>query len=339
MDAMNGFELKRPASLAEATALLAADPAARLIAGGTDLLPNLRRGIERPPVLVELGAVRELHAVERSDGGLSIGAGVRLAQLAQHPLLEAGHRAIAQAAGSVAGPAHRNVATLGGNLFLDTRCVYYNQSEWWRAANGYCLKRGGTVCHVAPQGNRCHAAFSGDLAGALIALRAEAELVSVRGVRHIALGDLYRDDGAAWLTCERDEILARVFVPSAPAGVVSAYRKARVRASVDFPLAGVAVALGLRDGVLRELRIGLTGTNSRPLELAGTEAILGHELTDDAIATLGKLVQRQVSPMRTTVTQANYRRQVAAITVQRLVRELIDECTGTIARDGAAVPA
>ncbi|HLT27703.1 MAG TPA: 4-hydroxybenzoyl-CoA reductase subunit beta [Zeimonas sp.] len=339
MDALHEFEWKRPGTLAEAAALLAANPDARLVAGGTDLVPNLRRGIERPKMLVDLGGIAGFDAVERTRTGVSIGAGARLATLAAHPLLVGGYRAIAQAAGSVAGPAHRGVATIGGNLFLDTRCVYYNQSEWWRASNGYCLKRGGTVCHVAPQGNRCHAAFSGDLAGALIALRAEVELVSARGERRIALTELYRDDGRAWLTSERDEILARVFVPTPAEGLVSAYRKARVRASIDFPLAGVAVALAMREGVLHELRVGLTGTNSHPLDLAGVEAMLGHPLGDDAIATLGKLVQRQVSPMRTTVTQANYRRQVAAITVQRLVRELLDEARGQRASGGALAEA
>lgn len=326
MRALHSLDWKRPATLTDAAAILGAQPGARLIAGGTDLMPNLRRGIERPPVLVDLGGITGFDTVERTRTGVALGAGARLATLAVHPLLGAGYRAIAQAAGSVAGPTHRGRATIGGNLFLDTRCVYYNQSEWWRASNGYCLKRGGAVCHVAPHGDHCHAAFSGDLAGALIALNAEIELVSVRGERRITLSELYCDDGRTWLTSERDEILSRVLVPTPVDGLVSGYRKARVRASIDFPLAGVAAVLAVRDGVVRKLRIGLTGTNSCPLDLGGVEALHGHPLGDDAIATLGKLVQHQASPMRTTATQANYRRQVAAITVQRLVRELLAEC-------------
>src|SRR5690606_16028092 len=151
MDSMPAFELKRPSSVAEAAALLAADPQARLLAGGTDLVPNLRRGIERPPVLVALGAVAGLDAIATAPEGTWIGAGVRLSRLAADPAIAQAWPAVAQAAGAIAGPGHRSVATVGGNLCLDTRCVFYNQSEWWRASNNYCLKRGGDICHVAPQ--------------------------------------------------------------------------------------------------------------------------------------------------------------------------------------------
>src|SRR5690606_35262162 len=156
MDSMPAFELKRPNSVAEAAALLAADPQARLLAGGTDLVPNLRRGIERPPVLVDLGAVAGLDAIVTAPEGTWIGAGVRLSQLAADPSIAHAWPAVAQAAGAVAGPGHRSVATVGGNLCLDTRCVFYNQSEWWRASNNYCLKRGGDTCHVAPQRSEEH---------------------------------------------------------------------------------------------------------------------------------------------------------------------------------------
>ena len=323
MDSMPAFELKQPSSVAEAAALLAADPQARLLAGGTDLVPNLRRGIERPPVLVALGGIADFDAIVSAPEGTWIGAGVRLARLAAEPSIAARHAAITQAAGAIAGPGHRSVATLGGNLCLDTRCVFYNQSEWWRASNNYCLKRGGDTCHVAPQGARCHAAFSGDLAPALLALDAEVELVASRGTRRIALAELYRDDGAAHLTIARDEVLARVLVPTGASGSVCGYRKARVRGAMDFPLAGVACALALGgDGTLQALRIALTGTNAQPIVLAGTEALLGRRVDHELLATLGKLVQKQVSPMRTTVTQSNYRRQVAAVMTQRLVQAL-----------------
>jgi 4-hydroxybenzoyl-CoA reductase subunit beta len=206
--------------------------------------------------------------------------------------------------------------------------VFYNQSEWWRAANGHCLKRGGDVCHVAPQGKHCHAAFCGDLAAALLALQAEVELMSRREMRRIPLADLYQDDGAAHLVIARDEILTQIMVPKSPELLVSGFRKARARGAVDFPLAGVACALSLHKGALAALRVALTGTNSRPIVLEQTEALLGREVDAGTLALLGKLVQKQVSPMRTTVTQSNYRRQVATVLAQRLVRDL--------ARDGRA---
>ena len=322
MERMSAFAVKRPTTVAEAAHLLASEPGARLLAGGTGLLPNLRRGIERPAVLVDLGAVHDFASMAFINEGLSLGAGAILSRLAADSRVVQGYRALAEAARTVAGPAHRSVATIGGNLCLDTRCVFYNQSQWWRATNEYCLKRGGEVCHVAPQGTHCHAAFSGDLAAALLVLRAEVELVASRGTRRIPLVDLYRDDGAAHLTIAADELLTRVLVPARPAGLVSGYRKACVRGAIDFPLAGVACALSVRDGELVALRVALTGTNSQPFVLGGTDALLGRAVGADTLSALAKLVQQQVSPMRTTVTQSNYRRQVAAVLARRLVREL-----------------
>ena len=322
MERMPEFDLKRPTSIAEAAAMLAAEPGARLLAGGTDLVPKMRRGIERPSVLVDLGAVREFADIAFTDAGLRLGAGVTLSRLAVDERVARDYAAITEAARAIAGPGHRSVATVGGNLCLDTRCVFYNQSEWWRAANDYCMKLGGEICHVAPQGKHCHAAFCGDLAPALLALGAEVELCARRGTRCIALADLYRDDGAAHLTIARDEVLVRVLVPAPSEGVVSGYRKARARGALDFPLAGVACALGVRGGSLSELRVALTGTNSRPIVLSDTDALLGRVIDAETLSTLAKLVQKQVSPMRTTVTQSNYRRQVAAVLAQRLVREL-----------------
>ena len=322
MDSMPEFELRRPTSIVEAAAILAEAPAARLLAGGTDLVPSMRRGIERPAVLVDITQVRGFAEVEVTNAGLVLGAGVTLATLAGDPRIARGGAALAEAARTVAGPGHRSVATIGGNLCLDTRCVFYNQSAWWRAANAWCLKLDGEVCHVAPQGKHCHAAFAGDLAPALLALEAEIEVVATRGIRRIPLAQLYRDDGAAHLTVARDEVLARVFVPASPAGLASGYRKARVRGAIDFPLAGVACALALRGTALSVLKVALTGTNSRPIMLDGTDAFLGQPVDDALLASLRKLVQKQVSPMRTTVTHADYRRQVAVVLAQRLVREL-----------------
>ncbi|HEX7272527.1 MAG TPA: 4-hydroxybenzoyl-CoA reductase subunit beta [Casimicrobiaceae bacterium] len=322
MERMPGFDLKQPASIADAAALLAAEPNARLLAGGTDLLVKMRRGIERPRVLVDLGGVQDFARIELSSTGLELGAGVTLAALAAHVGVARSYPAIAEAARAVAAPSHRSVATVAGNLCLDTRCVFYNQSEWWRTTNGYCMKRGGEICHVAPQGRHCHAPFCGDLAPALLALRAEVELVASRGTRRIPLSELYREDGAAHLTLARDEVLARVLVPASSGGLISGYRKAAVRGAIDFPLAGVACALALRNGFLSEMRVALTGTNSRPIVLEGTDALLGRPVDAETLAVIGKLVQKQASPMRTTVTQANYRRQVAAVIAQRLVREL-----------------
>lgn len=323
MHALNPFLLRHPATLAEAAAMLVAQPQARLVAGGTDLLPNLRRGLERPPVLIDLSGLRGFAGVEpTADGGLLLGAGLTLAALADHPLIAQRLPALGGAARAAAGPGHRSAATLGGNLCQDTRCVFYNQSEWWRASNRYCLKRGGDTCHVAPQGARCHAAFSGDLAPVLLAVDARVQVQSATGSRWLPLQQLYRDDGAAHLALARGELLTSVQVPGPQPGQACGYRKARVRAGIDFPLAAVAVALVMRQGRIASLAIALSGTNPRPLLLAGTGELAGQPVDAALLARVGKLVQQQASPMRSTVTPSNYRRQVAATLARRLLQEL-----------------
>lgn len=321
MTGLADLTLRRPGTLDEALAALGAD-GARPLGGGTDLLPNLRRGIVRPAVLVDVGGIAGLDGVQREAGHWRLGAGVTLARLERDAALAASLPALVQAAARVAGPGHRSAATLGGNLCQDTRCIYYNQSAWWRAANGGCLKRDGTVCHVAPQGTRCHAAYEGDLAAALLALDAEVEIAGPGGPRRCALQALYRDDGAAHLTLAPGELVVAVLVPLPPAGTRSGFAKVSARAAMDFPLASVAVALRLDGARLAALAVGLSGTNSRPLRLQDTDTLLGRPVDDELLAALGKLVARQASPMRSTVTAAHHRRLVAAATAQRLLREL-----------------
>jgi 4-hydroxybenzoyl-CoA reductase subunit beta len=312
MIALPRFTLLRPASLDEA-ARLAREPQARLIAGGTGLIPNLRLGLGVPRTLVSLEALEELRRIEVSADGWRIGAAVSLQALSEEENLPA---ALREAARSVAAPAHRSAATLGGNLCLDTRCVYYNQSESWRRANGYCLKYGGDICHVAPQGKKCRAAYSGDLAPALLVLDARIEI----GGELRSLQSLFQDDGAKHLALQPGEILAAVRLP--PAKGRSGYAKLRSRGSTDFPLAGVAMRLSLGHNLIRDLRVALTGTNSRPVLIEGTEALVGAEAGEATAAALAKLVQKQAGPMRTTLTAADYRRQGAMVLARRLLARL-----------------
>jgi len=316
------FQLLRPKTVMEAASLLQR-PGARLLAGGTDLLPNLRRGLLDPRCLIDLTPMAGFDGIEGHPGPWRLGAGVTLATLERHAGLAQALPALVHAASQVAGPGHRSAATLGGNLCQDTRCVFYNQSAWWRAANGGCLKLQGDTCHVAPQGRHCHAAYQGDLAPALLAYGAEVEIVGTETRGRRPLAELYRDDGAAHLTLGPTELVAAVHVPAPHPGQVSAYRKVRMRGAMDFPLAGVAVALRMEGGLLAELAVGLSGTNSRPLRLDGTDALLGRAVDEATLEALARLVRKQASPMRSTVTPSNHRRLVAAATVQRLVRELV----------------
>lgn len=322
MDPMAPFELLRPRSLAEATALLAATPGARPLAGGTDLVPNLRHGLGTPPALVDLSGIAEMNTLHVAAGGVTLGAGVTLAGVAASVELGRALPALVAAALAVAGPAHRTAATVGGNLCVDTRCVFFNQSGWWRRANDHCLKHGGDVCHVAPQGRRCHAAFSGDLAPVLLVLGADVLIAGGAGVRRVPLAALYADDGAAHLTLQSGEIVCAVHVPQQPDAAPSGYRKARIRGAIDFPLAGVAARIIVHDCRMTELRVALTGTNVRPFLLDGVDVLCGRPIDDEFLGALAKLVSRQAGPMRTTAMPSNYRRQVAAALAKRLVREL-----------------
>ena len=327
------FTVQAAATVAQAAALLARTPGARIIAGGTDLLPNLRRGIGAPPLLIDVASIPGFAEISRNAKGWHLGAGTTLARLAESIAVNHELPALAQAAASVAGPGHRAVATLGGNLCVDTRCVYYNQSEWWRRSNDYCLKHGGETCHVAPQGKRCHAAFSGDVAPALIALDASIELVGERATRSLPLAELYEDDGARSLRLQAGELVAAASVPPQPPGSLSAYRKARIRGAMDFPLAGVAVRAAFAGGKLASLRLALTGTNSRPFLLADTDALCSDAIDEPLLAAIGKRIRNQVSPMRSTTTAADYRRQVAIVLAQRLLREMAATAASLGARD------
>lgn len=320
MTALNALNLLRPGSVDEAIAALLAHPGGRLLGGGTDLLVNMRRGVTQPETLIDTTGIAEIKQLVADGSGLTIGAGVTLASLAADGRVAARYPALSEAARAVAGPGHRKLGTVGGNLCLDTRCIYYNQSKWWRRANSYCLKNRGEICHVAPKGSRCHAAFSGDLAPALLVLGAEVEIAGPAGRRRIPLGELYVEDGRAHLALRPGEVVVTVRLPADP--FASRYVKVRQRGAIDYPLAGVAVALARSGSRLAQLRIALTGTNSRPFLLAETAAFAQRSLDDALLREIDRLVQKHVQPMRTTLMPANYRRVVAAALASRITAEL-----------------
>jgi 4-hydroxybenzoyl-CoA reductase subunit beta len=314
------FAFVRPRDVESAITARGGESGSRFLAGGTDLIVNIRRGLDQPALLIDLTAIDELRQLSMTQSGLHVGACVTLAALTAMPAVQEHYRALVASTAQIASAATRSLATVGGNLCLQTRCIYYNQSEWWRRSNRYCLKHHGDICHVAPQGQHCHAAFSGDLAPALLVLDAEVELAGRRGRRRLPIADLYRDDGRNHLTLDADEILLAVHLPPAPP--ISGYAKTRMRGAIDFPLAGAAVALRFENAKLTLLRVALTGTNSRPFRLEGTEALLGRALDAAVLRQLESLVQKQVQPMRTTTASAYYRRLAAAALVRKVVSDL-----------------
>ena len=321
MEFMPAFGLSRPDTVEDAVRLRA-EEGARYLAGGTDMVVNIRRGIERPAALVDLTGIGELRSIAAGPEGIDIGAAVPLAEVAAHAEIGRDYRAVAQAAAEVAGPTHRNYGTVGGNLCLDTRCLYYNQSEWWRKSNAYCLKHRGEVCHVAPGGKRCFAAFSGDLAPAALVHGAEITLAGADGRRRVGLDALYRDDGMDHLALADGELLVALHLPKAGAGVPSGYRKSRIRGSIDFPLAGVAAALRMEGGCVASLEVALTAVNPSPRRLKGVETRIGRPLDEAALDALRDAVRSQAKPMLTTTVQPWYRRRVVGALARRLLAEL-----------------
>ncbi len=320
-EALPQFQLLAPGSVAEAVAALNETPDAVVCAGGTDLVVQLRKGLAEAETLVSLSGIAELNTIEVTDAGLSIGAGVTLADIENDAGIARDYPAVAKAASMIAGPSHRTVATVGGNLCLDTRCVYYNQSHWWRKSNAFCLKYKGDICHVAPKGNRCRAAFSGDLAPALMAHGGEIEIVSPTGARRLPLAEFYQEDGADHLKLAAGEIVVAVHLP--PPGPASDYEKIRVRDSIDFPLAGVAVACSKSDDGQARFTVAITGTNSMPVLIEPDGPLLPDADKEVYFAALGKQVQKSVSPQRTTTIAPHYRRLSAAAVTVRLARALL----------------
>jgi 4-hydroxybenzoyl-CoA reductase subunit beta len=334
MEALAEFQLLRPTTLAGVLEARIAHPSAQLLGGGTDLIVNLRRGIVAPPILIDMNGVAELRAIRADAKALEIGASVTLAEIAHHPGVIEHYPVVAQAAGSIAGPTHRNMGTVGGNLCLDTRCIFYNQSQWWRSANNHCLKTTGDICHVAPKSRGvCFATFSGDLAPALLTLGAEVDLVGPRARRTLPLQQLYighaRHDGSAegdgkhYLALQPGELVAAVRAKRTP-GLRSAYDKIRIRRSIEYPVAGVAVALR-RDGeTLADLRVAITGTNPRPVLLEGTDRLCGGKLDARTLEGLDDLLRDQIMSMKTTFTPGHYRRRVAGVLARRLTVRLFE---------------
>jgi 4-hydroxybenzoyl-CoA reductase subunit beta len=313
------FEYRAPRTVAEAAKILAGEgPQAMLVAGGTDLLPNMKRRHQTPNVLVSLRGVSSLRGFSNGSGA-SFGSATTLTEIVQNPKTPTGLR---QAAAQIATPHLRNMGTLGGNLCLDTRCTYYNQNYEWRQAIGFCLKKDGQTCWVATASKRCVAVSSTDTAPALIALGAKVVLEGPSGAREIPVEALYKNDGIEYLSRRADEILTEIRIPEN--GFKSTYWKLRRRGSFDFPILGVAVALQLAsDSSIKEARVALGGVASRPflVEKAG-QYLQGRKLTDEVIAETAAIVANRAKPMDNTDMDLYWRKEVADDFAGYALREL-----------------
>jgi len=321
------FTLEEPTEVSEAVALLAEHGEdAMVIAGGTDLLPNMKHGLFEPGVVVSLNHIEALRGVrEEADGSLRIGATTTLVEMANSEVVRAKAPALAQAAGLVAGPQLRTMGTAGGNVMLDTRCQWYNQTHFWRKSLGYCLKKDGTVCHVVAGGRKCVAAASNDTAPTLMTLGATLVFESPRGTREVPIDDLWKADGIWNKKAERDEILTEIRVPAQAAGHRGAYGKLRDRGSIDYPLFGCAVRLDLDgDGAVADADVVCVALVARPLRIKKVREALegtkpGTEAFSEAAREVADLAHTQAKPMDNIPGDAEYRREVVPVYVRRTI--------------------
>jgi 4-hydroxybenzoyl-CoA reductase subunit beta len=294
------------------------------VSGGTDLVPNMKHRLFEPKHLVALKGVDALKGIYEDGGWLRIGAAETLTAVASSPVVRARFPALADAAGHVAGPQLRNMGTIGGNLCLDTRCTYYNQTEFWRGALGYCLKKDGTVCHVTRVGKKCVAAHSADTPPVLMVLDAVAVLAGPGGRREVPVRDFFVADGIANSRREPGEIVTEVRIPLASAGRRAAYAKLRQRQAIDFPLLTVAVAADLEgDGTVRSIEGVVTALGSRPKELSGWREITeGRRLDDEVVAELAARAHQQCHPLENIIVDPEWRRAMVPVYVRRALEKL-----------------
>jgi 4-hydroxybenzoyl-CoA reductase subunit beta len=316
------FRLLRPYSIEEAIDLLCRHAGnLRVLAGGTDLIPSMRQKLFEPEHVLDLRGVAELRGIRpQTNGAVEIGALTTLSAIEKSPYLRQHYPVLTEAAATVASPVLRNMGTVGGNICLDTRCLWYNQSLTWRKGCGFCIKKDGDLCHVAPGGKKCWAAFSGDTPPALLCLHAEIEILGTDGARRVPLRDFYTGDGENYRRLLPTELVTRVFLPPESADYRGIYRKLRVRGSIDYPLAGVAVVMKRPNGYVADARLAITAVNPAPLLVERASEMLIGKAVDEVLAdAVGDLAARIAKPLTTSALTPEYRREMIRVFTKRAV--------------------
>ncbi len=320
------FQLLRPKTLDEAITLLSKhEGEVKVVAGGTDLLPSMKQKLFTPPYVLDLRGISELRGIHTTNGGgVMIGALTTLSTIEHSPIIRKDYPVLYEAVRHVASPVLRNMGTLGGNICLDTRCLWYNQSLAWRKSCGFCLKKGSDLCHVAPGGTFCWATFSGDTPPALLCLAAAIEIAGANGLRRIPLSEFYVNDGIVRLHLAPNEMVTRVHLPEAAAGWRGSYQKLRVRGSIDYPLAGVAVALKMKSGRVEDARVAITAVNPAPHLVKDADAhLIGIVPSEDVAERIGDLAARTAKPLTTSALTPEYRREMVRVFAKRAVLEAV----------------
>jgi len=293
----------------------------QILAGGTDLVPSLKQRLFTPQYVLDVRGIEELRGIRAiPTHGVEIGALTPLSAIEDSGVIARMYPVLREAAMTVASPILRNMGTLGGNVCLDTRCLWYNQSLQWRKSCGFCIKKDGDLCHVAPGGKRCWAAFSADTPAALLCLGAELEIASPTGIRRVPINGFYTGDGMARMALGPNELLTRILLPEKTAGYRGAYKKLRMRGSIDYPLAGVACALKMKGKLVEDARVAITAVNPAPLLIANVDhALIGREVNEHNALVVGELAARTAKPLTTSLLTPEYRREMVRVYAKRAV--------------------
>jgi 4-hydroxybenzoyl-CoA reductase subunit beta len=320
------FEVAEPATVEEAVSILHRfGDRARAMAGGTDLMPNMKHEIVTPDVVVGLWRIAALKGVRTGGDEIRIGATSTLHDLSRDPILLQHLPALAEACGNVAGPQLRRMGTIGGNVCLDTRCVYINQTYFWRQALGFCNKKYGTKCHVVAGGQRCVAAASNDSAPVLMTLGARLSIQSTAGVRETSIDDFYTTDGVFNQARRHDELVTEIIVPLPKERTIMAYEKLRTRAAIDFPELGVAV-LAVLDarGIAEHADMAITALGSRPIHVKNLDSLYCDRVFDrSVIDALALAAHRRAKPLTNIASDPSYRREMVPVFVKRAFRRAL----------------
>jgi 4-hydroxybenzoyl-CoA reductase subunit beta len=318
---LDPFKLETPSTVDEAVALLAEHGKdAKILAGGTDVVPNMKHGLHEPKVVVSIGRIAALKGVRDRGDSIEIGALTTLHDLAHDSVVIAHAPGLAKAAAQVAGPQLRRMGTLGGNLCLDTRCLYYNQTYFWREALGFCLKKDGTVCHVVAGGKKCVAAASNDTATMLLALDAAVDVQSREGLRTIPLSELYVADGVHNTVLKDGDLLVTVRVPK-QAGRREGYAKLRHRNAIDFPLLSVAARFDVDAGnVISGAKLVVSALQAKPHSVK-LDAFVGKQLDESAMNDIAALAFKQCSPMTNIADDPAWRKEMVPVFVKRAIAD------------------
>lgn len=316
------FRYVAPESVKEASTILLDEPGAKCLAGGTDILPNMKHKVELPSVLVNLKKIPDLYGIQQDNGAIRIGALTPLKKVYGHPAVAKSLPALASAASSVGSYHHQTMGTIGGNICQQNRCKYFNQSQWWRSARPTCFKAGGEICHVVNKKEICYSSYCGDVAPALLVLDAKIVLESKDHSREISLEALFSGNGKAPLHFQNGELLTRIIIPEAAMEGFSIYQKCANRESIDFPIVGSAFWASMEK---KEYRVAFTAVDRKPLRGSGVEGFLnGKVLNGELLEEAGRMAPKEASPVKTSNYSASYKRNM----MDSLLRSAIQGAMG-----------